>query len=254
LHDSGEKFPLTIIPYRLTICPSLFFIILEDAMKKRLNGLVLLTLITSLVLMTGCSGQAAQTPTVDPKMVYTEVAQTVQAQITSNAKLTPKPTNTPQPTETLGAEPTLRPSSTPLGEGTSIPSLTPGNGTGLPVPTQAGGATQPPAVSPDKMLYISQKVADNSTFSPNQGFTQTWVIQNIGTTTWDNTYLVRLYAGERFNGQDGSINQTVKPNQQAKITMDMRAPGKQGEYTSVWVITNPDGRNFGSFTLTIKVK
>jgi len=34
----------------------------------------------------------------------------------------------------------------------------------------------------------------------------------------------------------------------------MRAPANQGEYTSVWVITNPDGRNFGSFTLTIKVK
>ncbi len=111
-------------------------------MKIRINGLVLLVLIASMV-MTGCGGQTTQTPTVDPKDVYTQVAQTVQAQITSNAKLTPKPTNTSLPTETQGAEPTLRPSSTPLAEGTSVPSLTPGVGTVLPAPTLAGGATQP---------------------------------------------------------------------------------------------------------------
>ena len=65
---------------------------------------------------------------------------------------------------------------------------------------------------------------------------------------------MRLYAGERFNSKDGSIGQVVKPNGQAKISVDMRAPDKQGEYTGVWVITNSEGRNFGSFTLTIKVK
>jgi hypothetical protein len=223
-------------------------------MKIRNEGLVLLVLIATMVFITGCGGQAAQTPTVDPKVVYTEVAQTVQAQITNNAKLTPKPTSTLQPTETTGPTPTLRPSSTPLGEGTLLPSLTAGVGTVLPAATLAPGSTQPPAVSPDKMLYISQKVADNTTFQRNEGFTQVWTLQNVGTTTWDNTYLVRLYAGERFNGQDGSIGQVVKPNGQAKISVDMRAPDQQGEYTSIWVITNPDGRNFGSFTLTIKVK
>ena len=222
-------------------------------MKIRIHGLVLLVLIASMV-MAGCGAQTAQTPTVDPKQVYTEVAQTVQAQITSNAKLTPKATNTPLPTETQGAEPTLRPSSTPLAAGTLVPSLTPGLGTVLPVPTLAGGATQPPAVSPDKMLYVSQVVADNTTFQRNEGFTQVWTLKNVGTTTWDNNYRVRLYAGERFNGPDASIGQTVKPNGTAKISIDMRAPANQGEYTSVWVITNPDGRNFGSFTLTIKVK
>ena len=222
-------------------------------MKIRTNGLVLLVLLASMV-MTGCGGQAAQTPTVDPKEVYTEVAQTVQAQITSNAKLTPKPTSTPQATDTQGPEPTLRPSSTPLGEGTTAPSLTPGVGTAIPVPTLAGGATQPPAVSPDKMEYISQSVADNTTFQQDEGFTQIWTLKNIGSTTWDETYQVRLYAGPGFNSKDGSIGQVVKPNGTAKISVDMRAPNTRGEYTSVWVITNPDGRNFGSFTLTIKVK
>ena len=221
-------------------------------MKIRHTGLIMLVFIVTMVLVTGCAGPADQTPTIDPKMVYTEVAQTVQAQITSNAQLTPKPTNTPQPSPLPSA--TLAPSSTPLGEGTLLPSLTPGVGTVLPSATLAAGSTQPAVASPDKMLYISQTVADNSTFQRNEGFTQTWVLQNIGTTTWDDTYLVRFYAGERFNASDGSIRQTVAPNAQAKISVDMRAPDKQGEYTGIWVITNTEGRNFGSFTLTIKVK
>ena len=221
-------------------------------MKIRKYGLILLVFITTMALMAGCGGQTAQTPTVDPKVVYTEVAQTVQAQITNNAKLTPKPTNTPMPIETEGPTATLRPSSTPIGEGTLLPSLTPGDGTVPTVPS--GGATQPPVVSPDKMEYISQSVADNSTFQRNESFTQVWTLKNIGTTTWDDTYQVRLYAGPGFNSKDGSIGQVVGPDTLAKISVNMRAPGDQGEYTSVWVITNPDGRNFGSFTLTIKVK
>lgn len=222
-------------------------------MKKRKNGLVLLVLIATMVFTSGCGGQAAQTPTVDPKVVYTEVAQTVQAQITSNAQLTPKPTNTLQPTATEGPIATLRPSSTPLGAGTAVPTLVVGAGT-VAAPTLASGATQPPAVSPDKMEYVSQSVADNTTYQRNEGFTQVWTLKNTGTTTWDATYLVRLYAGPGFNSKDASIGQEVKPGGLAKISVDMRAPDNQGEFTSVWVITNPDGRNFGSFTLTIKAK
>lgn len=219
-------------------------------MKMRLNGLMLLV-IAAMLLMTGCGGQAAQTPTVDPKVVYTEVAQTVQAQITNNAKLTPKPTNTPQPTETQGPTATLRPSSTAMGANTQAPTLTTGAGTAKPTATLG---TQPPVSSADKMLYVSQSVADNSTLQRSEGFTQIWTLKNVGTTTWDQTYLVRFYGGDRFDAKDGSIGQTVKPNGLAKISVDMRAPDKQGEYTGIWVITNPEGRNFGSFTLTIKVK
>lgn len=226
-------------------------------MKKLINGSVLLVLVTIMILMTGCGAQTAQTPTADPKMVYTEVALTVQAQFTSNAKLTAKPSSTPQPTETQAVTATLRPSSTPLGTLPAVPSVTKGTpGSALPSATTApiGGATQPAATSPDKMLYVSQAVADYTTFQKNEGFTQTWIIKNVGTTTWDENYQVRLYGGERFNGNDGSIGQVVKPEGTAKISVDMRAPDKQGEYTSIWVITNPDGRNFGSFTLSIKVR
>jgi hypothetical protein len=240
-------------------------------MKKTLNGLLALILIGTALALAGCGTQGTQTPTLDSKDVYTQVAQTVQAQITNNAKLTPQSTATPKPTETQAATSTLRPSSTPLNTTPGATSLTPQKtgtlsltpqktGTTAVLPPQftatssVGAATLPAATSPDKIAYVGQNVADGTSFTQSQGFTMIWTLQNIGTTTWDSTYIVRLYAGERFDGADGSINQTVKPGAQAKISVDMRAPNTVGEYTSVWVITNPDGRNLGSFTLTIKVK
>jgi outer membrane murein-binding lipoprotein Lpp len=229
-------------------------------MMRKLHGLLALAVVMAALALAGCSNQASQTPTPDAKDVYTQVAQTVQAQITNNAKLTPQATGTPKPTETQAPTATLRPSSTLINLTNVAPSLTPQKTGGTVVlppqatATAAGAATQPVATSADKLLYVSQSVADGTSFAQNEGFTISWILQNVGSTTWDSTYMVRLYAGERFNGADGSIGQTVKPNAQAKISIDMRAPNTRGEYTSVWVITNPEGRNFGSFTLTIKVK
>ena len=232
-------------------------------MKKNLNWLIALVLVTSTLVLTACGSQGTQTPTVDPVAIYTQVAQTVQAQVTNNAKLTPKATSTPLPTDTQPAPPTLRPSSTPFG---TLPATTQANltpvktgTTSAALPTTGAATlpalgTQPPVTSADKMMYVSQSVADGSSFSPSQGFTQKWVLKNIGTTTWDTTYQVRLYAGPSFGANNKPLDQTVKPNGQATISMDMRAPDTQGEYTTVWVITAPDGHNFGSFTLTIKVK
>ncbi len=241
-------------------------------MKNGFRSSIILILSVTLLLLTACGAGGNQTPTTDPSTVYTVVAQTVQAQITGNAKLTATATPTPKPTESSAAAATLRPSSTPFGAGTAV-SLTPQK-SGTVAPTSltpqksgtvaaplasftpaAGAATQPAgASSADKMQYVSQKVADGSTFSYGQSFTMTWVIKNIGTTTWDDTYMVRLFAGDRFGADDLKFSGTVKPGETTNVTMDMTAPNKLGEYNSIWVITNTEGRNFGSFTLSIKVK
>ncbi len=241
---------------------------------------VLILMVFSIIL-SACGAQATAAPTVDPKTVYTQVAQTVQAQITGNAKLTPSATATVKPPDAATA--TLRPSSTAMPAGTVVASMTPqkagtqvnvtpavagtvvnltpqktgtaaATSPALATATLAAAATQPGATSPDKMMYVSQKVADATTFAQNATFTMTWTIKNIGTTTWDNNYQIRLYAGTNFGADNTHIIGTVKPGDQTNVTMDMKAPDTVGEYNSIWVITNPDGRNFGSFTLNIKVK
>ena len=243
-------------------------------MKNAYRSSLILFLSFLILSLTACGTQGNQTPTTDPNTVYTTVAQTVQAQITGNAKLTATITPTPKAAELTAVIATLRPSSTPFGAGTAAvnltpqksgtvvaTSLTPQNNLTVVVPSVTSAtipvvaATQPAgASSADKMQYISQKVADGSTFDQGQAFTMTWVIKNIGSTTWDNSFLVRWFAGNRFGADDLKFSGTVKPGGQTNLTVNMTAPNTVGEYNSVWVLTNTDGRNFGSFTLSIKVK
>lgn len=229
-------------------------------MKNAFRWSLILIFTLMILLLTACGAQGNQTPTTDPSTVYTQVAQTVQAQITANAKLTATVTATPKPTEAPAGAATLRPSSTPFGTGTAVVNLTPqksatGGVPPLATATISAAATQPSgASSADKMQYISQKVADGSTFDQGQTFTMTWVIKNVGSTTWDTNFLVRLFAGDRFGADDLKFSGTVKPGEQTNVTMDMTAPDTVGEYNSIWVLTNAEGRNFGSFTLSLKVK
>jgi hypothetical protein len=104
------------------------------------------------------------------------------------------------------------------------------------------------------MLYVSQAVPDGTKFNAGDQFTMSWTIQNIGTSTWDKTYTVRLYGGDRFGQQNFPIPSTVKPQGTVKLTVEMTAPSKAGDYTSIWVMTNTNGTNFGYFTLALTVK
>jgi hypothetical protein len=148
----------------------------------------------------------------------------------------------------MGTPPTQGPtvagqkSATPIVLPTTAPTAVPTN------------ATQAAASAGDKGLYVSQTVADGSTLSPSQKFTIVWTLKNVGTTTWDPNYLVRLFGGPSFGFSDSKLDKTVKPGATTTISMELTAPDKTGEYSSVWVVTNLDGRNFTSFILTIKVK
>jgi hypothetical protein len=235
-----------------------------NEMKKRYNWLCTLILATTTLGLVGCNA-GTPVPTADPKLIYTQAAQTVQARTTGDAKLTPFVTNTPKPTEPLAATPTLRPSSTMMGtpptQGPTLPGQkSPTPGTPIVLPTTAPtaiptlDATQSAASSGDKGIYVSQTVADGSTVSPSQKFTIVWTLKNTGTTTWDPNYLVRLFGGNSFGFSDSKLDKTVKPGANTTITMELTAPATTGEYSTVWVLTNLDGRNFTSFVLTIKVK
>ena len=104
------------------------------------------------------------------------------------------------------------------------------------------------------MLYVSQTVADGTVFKPGDQFAMSWVIKNVGTTTWPNTYRVRFYGGERFGVQDYTLPSTVDPNRSVTLTVNITAPSSAGQYNSIWVLTNNDGVNFGYFTFNLEVK
>lgn len=204
--------------------------------RKIYGGLILAA--GMMVSLAACS-KANATPTTSPEMVYTQAAETVAAGLTQTAVLLPTatptptlaPTNTPQPTQAATA--TLSVSVTPLVQNS---------------PTKAS--------SPDKAEWVSQNPGDGTILNPDQDFTLTWTIKNIGTTTWNTDYMLRFYLGDqslRMGAVDLKFSKVVKPGESIDFSLAMKAPSKTGDYTTIWVMTNKEGSNFYPLTFSFKV-
>ncbi len=178
------------------------------------------------LILAACGPKVEPTPTVDTNAIMTQVAMTVQAEVTQNALLTPSATIPPPPTATIPPVPTQ-----------SLP-------TAQPAP--AGQPTLP-AASPDNALWIADvTVPDNTVFWKNESFTKTWKIENSGTTTWDSTYKL-VYVDGPVLGETlvVSILNPVKPKNQIELSVPMKAPSTLGTVTNYWRMMNGKGQFFG---------
>jgi hypothetical protein len=195
-------------------------------------------------LLSACGGSPAapapvdQGPTVDPNLVFTSGAQTVVAQITLDAANRPVPTAALPPTQTMdpaGALPTLG----------TVNTLAPAAPVGTPV-----------TVSPDRLKWVKNTPPDESKVPAGKKFKITWTVQNAGTTTWDNTYVFRFYAGQQFATQDAyTVTKDVAPGKNYDLTVDAVAPTTPGTYDSIWVLQRPDGKNMlEAFYITLTVQ
>jgi hypothetical protein len=208
---------------------------LEDIEMIRNAKTVWVSLAAAALLLSACAkATEAPSPTPDPNTQLTVVAQTVSAERTRSAQLTPTLTKTPQPTATRAATAT-----------SSLPSAT---------PTSAFTATATKSLVPDKAEFVSQNIADGTKFNPGTLFTLTWTVKNVGTSTWNTSYLLRLYAGNAL-GSPASIKfpKEVKPGESVELTLNMTAPAAGGSYQSTWVMTNASGVNFSNMYIIIEV-
>jgi len=57
-----------------------------------------------------------------------------------------------------------------------------------------------------------------------------------------------------MSATDISFPKEVKPEEEVDLTLNMKAPTTGGTYDSIWVLTNANGANFYSVTITIKVE
>ncbi len=206
--------------------------------KNFFKQAMLLFLLSGLVLLSACSRSEA-TPTTDPVLIFTQAAETVAAGLTQTAASLPTatptvtlpPTNTPEPTQAVSPTSAETPTAT-------IP------------PT----ATRPSLA--DRADFVTQSPLDGTVMYPEQPFTLTWTVKNIGTTTWTTAYQVRFFLGDatlRFGASDIRFPKEVKPNENVDLVLNMKAPNKAGNYRTIWVLTNADGQNFYTLTLDIKV-
>lgn len=144
---------------------------------------------------------------------------------------TSSPTDTPEPTSTLTATPSATPEPTQTATSTLPPLL-------LPFPVV-------PAVQPSRTAapshdldcdVLTQSVRNGTAFGPSESFSVGWRISNTGTAGWEPANVVFSYLGGTKMQQTEVVHlpAIISPGDTVILTVDMRAPNKSSEYTTVW--------------------
>jgi hypothetical protein len=197
------------------------------ASKKIIVFCFILTL-----LVMSLSGCAKATPTQDPSQKITEIASTVQAELTQISLLTPSvtPTLTPTVTETIApATPTLE---TPLVVASATATI-------RPVVTNS---------TSDNSKWIADvTIPDGTVMTPSTAFVKTWTIQNTGGTTWTKEYQLMYLDGLKGVNDTMYVKLTkdVKPGEKIDVSVNFKAPAEIGSYVSWWKMYNASGFVFG---------
>ncbi len=193
--------------------------------NKKLSGF--LVLILAVVLLSACAAK----PTEDPNLKTTQIAATVQAELTQIALLTPSATPTTEPTATPTEAPATPTVAITLTSPT--PTLKPITGTG------------------DNSKFIDDVNYPDGTFvKPGEKFTKTWKFQNTGSTTWTTDYMI-IYLEGNLLGTGGvtsfKLTKAVAPGETAEVSAQFTAPAANGRYTSAWKLYSASGYPFGEY-------
>ncbi|MCS7248898.1 MAG: NBR1-Ig-like domain-containing protein [Anaerolineales bacterium] len=189
--------------------------------RQRWIGMLVAILLTSLA----CN-LFAPPVTPQPEAIYTSVAQTLEAQLTQTAFA-----------NLVGS---LTPPAATLPPAEVSPTLTEAPPTAVPSPTLV-----PPTPTNTRVCDLARfirdvTVPDGTRFLPNQTFTKTWRLQNIGTCTWSGYSLV-FDSGDAMGGSASVPIGTVNPGQEVDLSVNLTAPGSEGKYRGYWRIRNASG-------------
>jgi hypothetical protein len=181
--------------------------------------------IVYILVLGGCNlPKAGVQETQSPDAVFTQAAQTVAAELTRVSSLVTPTSNIP--TSTFTPSPTNTP----------IPSPTK-----TPIPCNL--ATWDSAT-------IDVTIPDNTQMTPNQIYSKTWRIRNVGACSWNSSYLLFFDHGTGMGVSAGYTQQLtsgiVNPSQEVDLTVNnLKAPASPGTYIDYWRLKGPDGVAFG---------
>ena len=98
----------------------------------------------------------------------------------------------------------------------------------------------------NKAKFVNETVPDNSIFEPNDIFTKSWILQNVGTCTWTPDYELYFVEGTQMGGTSPfPIGGTVLPEGTIEINLPQTAPNSPGTYQGFWKIRSNNGLEFG---------
>jgi hypothetical protein len=190
----------------------------------------LVSLLVLGLFLSACGASSTSEPTPDVAAVRTSAASTVEAKYTLTAAAF-TPTLLPPPTET--PEPEVEPTATETE--ISVAVVTNAEGTQVELCDSLGY----------NLLTVDVNVPDNTTMSPGQDFTKTWLVKNTGACPWGAGYVL-TYAGysDDMDGQFIAMTEVIQPGQEVEVSVQFKAPEKAGEYLSAWTMRNPQGVEF----------
>jgi hypothetical protein len=198
--------------------------------RFRLQMLVALAILSSLVLSACGASTPEPTPTLSPEMIQTLAVATFQAGLTQTAIANPSPT--PTATET------------PVPTNTPAPTNTPG--TPL-APIGGPGAGLGPTASCYGMGFVSDvSIPDNTSMTPGQTFTKTWKVGNTGSCAWEVGFKFSFVGGDAMGGSTLTLSQAVQPGGTLELSVPMTAPtNKTGSIQGNWRMSTASGTPFG---------
>jgi len=158
-----------------------------------------------------------------------------------------QPVQVPTPAPTLAAIATAT--------FTPIPTLTPVP-TGTLPPTATVGAVATSTSNCNAAQFVSDiTVPDGTIMDPNEDFTKTWRLKNIGTCSWTPAYAVVFSSGSSMNGPASqALTGNVNPGQTVDISVNLKAPASNGDYTGWWKLRDGGGVLFSQFYVQIEVQ
>jgi hypothetical protein len=199
------------------------------------------------LFMIGCNLLAPQAPS-DPNALYTQAAQTIQAQYTQQALSTAVAQVTQQALDMAATSNPLTTSElpgTPLPTTTSLRTATPAPTKPLPTPLPPTATRVP--ISCDHAKFITDvTIADGTAFTPNAGFTKIWRLQNVGSCAWDRDYSLVFVNGEQMDAPSVvPLTKSVQPGDIVDLSVSFLAPEEPGRYRGYWMLSNDSSETFG---------
>ncbi len=215
-------------------------------MKTKNIRLAALLIVINLFLIS--CGLLAPTPETSADALFTQAAQTIQAELTQQALSTPvfQPTQAPPTPTQVGAPTNTQPAPvTSAPTATLPPSPTPT--ILLPTPTSLPPSPTPIPVLCNHARFVKDvTVADGTVYAPGSEFTKVWRLENVGSCTWDEDYSLIFVSGDRMDApRSVGLSETVRPGERVDVSVDFIAPAGRDTYRGYWMLESDDGEDFG---------
>jgi hypothetical protein len=189
-------------------------------------------------------------PTVDPGVIGTFIAQTVNAASTQTAAVMPSATLTPSVTPT-------RPTETPSPTFTSTVIFILSSPTPVVLPTFTSVSLGGSGTSSDNYACSVTRVTppNGSSFDPRDDFDVFWTVRNIGQRNWNRSDVDYIYSsGTKLHKVSGyDLSENVRVGNSIDLGVDMQAPKDEGTYSTVWTM-RIGNREFCPLRFTIVVR